>query len=513
MKRTVIYARYSSNNQREESIEGQIRVCAEYAKAKGLRVVGEYIDRAVSGRTDNRPDFQRLMRDCNRKMFDAVIVYATDRFARNKYDSAIYKRQLKKANVELHYATEHIPEGPEGIILESLMEGLAEYYSARLSENIKRGIHESAQKALAVGGSKVLGYKLAPDKSFEINEKEAEAVRIIFEMFVREKTNSEICEHLNSRGIKTSRGNSFTKAAIPRIIKNEKYIGVYDCAGFRFENAIPAIISKEVFQMAQLEVAKRRRSKQAHAPRVKYLLSGKLFCGHCKKKMVGVSGTGGTGKKFYYYYCPDNRGRVKNCGKKHVTKNWLEDLVVEQTLAHVLQPDTIKHIADKCYEIQLRDKAGEEEIDFFQQRVSENKKALANIMQIIETGVVTDTLPMRLKELELERAELQASLQLAESSKALLKPDHIEYLLKQFMDKGEDEEVYKKNIIDCFVTSVYLYDNRLLIHYNISKTEPRLDSSELDILEAGPFDQRGDSCRYLKTSFTESTLSHSLYWF
>ena len=144
MKRAVIYARYSSSNQTEQSIEGQVRVCSEYAKAKGLTIVGEYIDRAISGRTDNRPDFQRLMQDSGKHMFEAVIVYRTDRFARNKYDSAIYKRHLRKCNVELHYAAEHIPEGPEGIILESLMEGLAEYYSAELSQKIRRGIRESA---------------------------------------------------------------------------------------------------------------------------------------------------------------------------------------------------------------------------------------------------------------------------------------------------------------------------------------------------------------------------------
>ena len=448
---------------------------------------------AISGRTDNRPDFQRLIRDCSRKIFDAVIVYRTDRFARNKYDSAIYKSQLKKAGIEIHYAAENIPDGPEGIILESLMEGLAEYYSAELSQKIKRGIHESALKGKAVGGSKVLGYKITPDKSFQINEKEAEAVRIIFDMFVRHKTNVEICDYLNGLGIRTSSGKLFAKSSIPRIIKNEKYIGVYECAGVRIEDGIPAIISKEVFAMAQMEVAKRRTSKQAHTPKANYLLSGKLFCGHCKKKMVGVSGTGQLGKKFYYYYCPNNRGRVKTCDKKHVAKNWLENLIVQETLAHILQPEAINYIANKCYEIQLNDKTGEEEVEFFRRRIADNKKALSNIMQIIETGTVTETLPVRLRELELEHAELQKELQSAEARKVVLTPDHIEYLLLQRTEKGEDEETWKKDIIDCFVSSVYLFDNRLLIYYNISNSEPRLAESEIALLESSGFDQRDDS--------------------
>ena len=506
MKRAVIYARYSSSNQTEQSIEGQLRVCKNYAVTKNLKIVGEYIDRAISGRTDNRPDFKRMIKDCNKKMFDAVIVYSTDRFARNKYDSAIYKTQIKRAGVEIHYAAEHIPEGPEGIILESLMEGLAEYFSAELSQKIKRGIHESALKAQSLGGHSLLGYKIAPDKTFQIDEKEAEAVRIIFDMFVRQKTNTEILGYLNSLGIKTSRGNSFAKAAISRIIKNEKYIGVYDCASVRIEGALPAIISKEVFQMAQLEVAKRRKSKQTHLPRANYLLSGKLFCGHCKKKMVGVSGTGKQGTKHYYYYCPDNRGRKKICDKKHVTKNWLEDLVVQETLAHILQPGTIKHIADKCYEIQLRDKTGEEEVEFFKQRIAENKKALENTIKAIQTGVITETLPKMLKELELEKIELQKELKLAEKARVILTSDHIEFMLMQFAEKGEDEDAYKKGVIDSFVSSVYLFDDKLLIHYNISNSEPRLAASELALVEATEFDQHdvSSSTQHLNTSVCNS---------
>lgn len=492
MKRAVIYARYSSSNQTEQSIEGQVRVCSEYAKAKGLTIVGEYIDRAISGRTDNRPDFQRLMQDSGKHMFEAVIVYRTDRFARNKYDSAIYKRHLRKCNVELHYAAEHIPEGPEGIILESLMEGLAEYYSAELSQKIRRGIRESALKGKATGGNIALGYKIGPDKSFIVDEKEAEAVRMIFDMFVRQKPNSEICRYLNDLGIKTSRGNPFTKSSIPRIIQNEKYIGVYKCGDIRIEDAVPAIVSKEVFAMAQKENARRRTSKQAALPRAEYLLSGKLFCGHCKKKMTGVSGTGRRGGKFYYYYCPTARSK-KGCDKKHVSKDWLEDLVVAETLDHILRPDALKYIANACYEIQLKDKTGDKEVEFFRRRIAENKRALDNTLKAIESGVETMTLPVRLKELEMERLQLHDELKAAEARKVVLTPEHIEFMLMQYAEKGEDEQAYKKEIIECFVSEVYLYDDKLLIYYNINKNHPELAKSDLALLESDGFDQRDDA--------------------
>jgi len=143
--RTALYARYSSGpRQTDQSIEGQIRVCTDYCKQKGLTITEIYADKHISGKTDDRPEFQRLIADAKKKKFDAVVVYKTDRFARNKYDSAIYKRQLKMNRIQFFYAAESIPDGPESIILESLMESLAEYYSSELAQKIKRSMHETA---------------------------------------------------------------------------------------------------------------------------------------------------------------------------------------------------------------------------------------------------------------------------------------------------------------------------------------------------------------------------------
>jgi len=492
LKKAVIYARYSSSSQTEQSIEGQVRVCTEYAQRKGLTIVGEYIDRAISGRTDNRPDFQRLIVDCRKKLFDAVIVYKTDRFARNKYDSAVYKRELKRAGVELHYAAEAIPDGPEGIILESLMEGLAEYYSAELAQKIRRGIRESALKGHCTGGNLALGYKIAPDKSFEIDPDEAEAVKTIFDMFNKGISNADICAHLNGLGLRTSRGNVFTKSSVPRIIKNEKYIGLYKCGDIRIDDAVPAIVSKEVFYMAQRELEKRRVSKQVAAPRAEYLLSGKLFCGHCKKKMTGVSGTGKLGGKFYYYYCPSGRYK-KGCDKKQVQRDWLENLVVVETVKHILQSESIQYLSDELYKMQVADKSQDEELAFYKRKIADNKKAIANTLKAIETGVTTTTLPERLRELEIERVQLEEEYKRAQAHFITLTPEQIEFMLLQYAEPWEDEYAYKKKVIDSFVAEVYLYNDRLLIYYNISDDQPELKKSDLAIVEeagAEGFDQR-----------------------
>lgn len=123
MNKAVIYARYSSDTQTEQSIEGQLRVCQQYAKTNNILIVGTYIDRAMTGTNDLRPDFQRMIKDSSKHQWDMVLVYKLDRFSRDKYESTIHKHTLKENGVKLVSAMENIPDSPEGIILESLLEG------------------------------------------------------------------------------------------------------------------------------------------------------------------------------------------------------------------------------------------------------------------------------------------------------------------------------------------------------------------------------------------------------
>ena len=181
--KAVIYARYSSHNQREESIEGQMRECQAYAARNNMAIVGEYIDRALSGKTDNRADFQRMIRDSEKGHFQAVIMYTLDRFARNRYDSAMYKSKLKRNGVKVYYAKQYIPDEPEGIILESVLEGYAEYYSENLSRNIKRGMMENALACKVTGGNIALGYAISPEKTYIIDPAGAKIVQEIYNMY------------------------------------------------------------------------------------------------------------------------------------------------------------------------------------------------------------------------------------------------------------------------------------------------------------------------------------------
>lgn len=489
---TVIYARYSAGpRQTDQSIEGQLRVCTDFCKQRGLTVIDTYCDRHISGRTDERPEFQRLITDAKRKKFEAVVVYKTDRFARNKYDSAVYKRELKRNGIQIFYAAEAIPDGPEGIILESLMEGLAEYYSAELAQKIKRGMHESALKCQSTGSGRPLGYRVDEQKHFQIDPESAQTVQTIFEQYIKGESNAAICELLNSRGLRTAQGKPFNKNSINRIIKNRKYIGEYRYHDIVVEGGMPAIISKDTFNLAQAEMERRRTRKAPKSPKAEYLLAGRLFCGHCKGPMQGVSGTGKSGNKWYYYYCGNTRGKNKTCDKKQVSRDRLERAVVDFTVRYILQEEVLEELARKVHAAQERQNDTASEIAFYEKKLADNKKSIANVLRAIESGAATQTLPARLQELENEQAVILGEISFLKGKRLAFTEDQILFALMKHLEPypGESEQDYRRRIISDFVSEVYLYDDRLLIYFNISSENGKLKSADLSNIEGGEFDE------------------------
>ena len=223
----VIYARYSSDNQREESIDGQLRECRAFAEKNDITLLEPYIDRALSAKTDNRPNFQKMIKDSASKKFDVVIVWKLDRFARNRYDSAHYKSVLRKNGVRVMSATESISEGAEGILLESMLEGMAEYYSAELSEKVVRGLTENALKCKYNGGKIPIGYHIDENQFYQINPITAPAVLEAFQKYANGATMQEITDELNVKGIRTTQGTKVTLNTVTRMLHNRKYIGEY----------------------------------------------------------------------------------------------------------------------------------------------------------------------------------------------------------------------------------------------------------------------------------------------
>ena len=331
MKTAVIYARYSSERQTEQSIEGQLHVCNDYAKRNDLVIVGTYIDRAMTGTNDNREDFQRMLKDSDKKSFDYVLVYKLDRFSRNKYEMAIHRKHLKDNGVKILSAMENIPETPEGILLESLLEGMAEYYSAELSEKTKRGMKENALKCKVNGVVVPLGYVEDGEHRFAIDEAYAPVVREVFALYLDGKGYKDIAHFLAEKGIRQKNGKSITPNVVYTMLRNRKYIGEYKFGDTVIENGVPRIISDDLFNAVQNKIAQNRKAPARKKAIDEYLLTTKLFCGKCGAMMVGESGHSMTGRIYQYYRCVHTK-KVKTCDKKPVRKDWIEDLVVAEAI-------------------------------------------------------------------------------------------------------------------------------------------------------------------------------------
>ena len=292
MKTAVIYARYSSNSQTEQSIEGQLRECMQYAEYNDISVIDTYIDRALTAKTDNRPNFQKMIKDSNKQLFKYVIVWKLDRFSRDRYDSAHYKHILKKNGVKVVSAKENISEGPEGIILESMLEGMAEYYSAELSVKVKRGLKENALKAKVNGGQIPFGYYIDEEQKHAIDQTLAPIVVEAFTMYADGYLIKDIVNHFNAKGITTRLGKKMSYNIVQYMLTNRKYIGEFRYNDIVIPDAVPAIVSKDLFERVQRRMAQNKHAPARHKAEDDYLLTTKLFCGKCGALMVGEAGTG-----------------------------------------------------------------------------------------------------------------------------------------------------------------------------------------------------------------------------
>lgn len=475
----VIYARYSCERQTEQSIEGQLRECEEFAEKHDMTIVDTYIDRAISGTsTNHREAFLKMIADSEKHTFEGVLMYKMDRFARNRYDSAVYKAKLKKNGVRVYYAKEQIPEGPEGIILESLLEGMAEYYSAELSQKIKRGMRENALKGKATGGSTAIGYKITPDKTFAIDEDYADVVRHIFRSYARGERVEDICKDLNEKGIRTPKGYLFNQSTMRKMLQNEKYIGVYICKDVRLEDAIPPIIDKSLFHEVQQILARNRKAPARAKAKVDYLLSGKAYCGKCGNGLVGESSNPNSDSGPHYYYKCANRKKGLGCDKKTIRKEELENLVAQKVAEVVLRPEKIKEIAQRCEEMQ-RDMVRtirNPEADMLKKQLEKTKKSIANIMMAMEQGIFTKSTKEHLEALEQRKETLEIEIQRTSMVEKvdIITADQIEFMLLQFLPEANtDVTAYADDIISCFVHSVYLWDDSCAIWLNLSNQQPK----------------------------------------
>ena len=458
----VIYARYSSDNQREESIEGQIRECTAYAEKNDITIVKHYIDRAISAKTDNRPQFQQMIKDSDKKLFDIVLVWKLDRFARNRYDSARYKTQLKKNGVKLMSATEIISEGPEGIILESVLEGYAEYYSADLAEKVVRGQTENILKGRCNGGRGTFGYTLDSERKFHIDPLTSPFVLESFKKYNEGSTMKEIRDWLNENGIKNPVGGAFTYNSVEHMLKNRRYIGELKFRDVVVPDAIPPIIPLELFEDVQEKIAKNKKAPARRKAEDDYLLTTKLHCGCCGALMFGESGTSRTGEVHRYYKCATAK-KHKGCKKKTVRKQWLENLVVNQTMQLVRDDAAMESIIAKVMELQDRENTN---LPLYEKQLRDAESGIQNMLNAIQAGILTSSTKERLEQLEETKRELEARIAEEKLAKPKVTEDFIRFWLLRFRKLDMSQKDQRQALVDTFINSIYLYDDKVLITFN-----------------------------------------------
>lgn len=463
--RAVIYARYSSANQRDCSIEQQVAKCRELAARLGLAVIEVYEDRAISGKTDRRPSFQRMMKDADRGLFDIVLAWKSNRMGRNMLQAMTNEERLRDNGIRTIYAEEDFDDTAAGRFALRNMMNVNQFYVENMAEDISRGLMDNASKCLS-NGSLPLGYKPGEDHKVVLDEAEAAVVQEIFTRVACYEPFIDIARDLNRRGIKTKKGAEWGRSSFHTICRNERYRGIYIYRDVRVEGGIPRIISDELFYKVQevLKVKKNPQGRRKRSGYEEYLLTGKLYCGHCGSPMTGIAGTSKTGAMHYYYTCQKRRTE-HSCDKKAVRRDQIEKAVAVAIQQQLLNDETILWMVDQTMAYNAKTEI-EYRLQGLQDQLNANKTATANLLKAIEMGIITDTTKARLLELEQEQGCLLAKIDAAKSEMVPIEREDLIAILTRYRKGSLDDKKYLAALFDTFLVRVDLYDDHLKITFD-----------------------------------------------
>lgn len=411
----------------------------------------------MTGTNDNRPDFQRMIKDSARKEWNYVIVYKLDRFSRNKYESTIHKRTLKNNGISVLSAMENIPDTPEGIILESLLEGMNQYYSAELAQKVKRGMKETRIKGYFQGGTLLYGYKLDGRKIVP-DEFQAEVVRYIYDQFAKGVYVKNIMKVLNEKGV-THKGKPLPRNTVYNILKNDKYLGVYKHDDEAVDNMYPQIVDYDTFEKVRAIVNANKHGKRSID--VVYLLRNKLKCGYCGQSIIAESGTSKTGAKMYYYKCRGRKARINDCTKQPIRKNVLENLVLDNIYNALQTPSNMEFIIKVLMKMQNNAEKENSALSILLKQQKQVENALNNLVTAIENGITSNTTNKRLQDLEKQQEQLERQI-LIERSKCAVKVPESE--MREFYEQALRAE--PQMLINVLIKEIVVFDDKIEIYYN-----------------------------------------------
>lgn len=482
INKAALYARYSSDNQRSESIDAQLRAMQNYCQQNHILIVETYIDEAKSATTDHRPSFQKMIADSKYHQFNIILVHKLDRFARNRYDSAVYKRELKKNGVSVYSVLENLDDSPESIMMESVLEGMSEYYSQNLAREVMKGMRETALQCKHTGGKPPLGYDLNTDGKLIINQGEAEVVQQIFKMYLGNYSYSKMAEVLYKKGYRTKTGSLFRKNSFYSILRQEKYTGVYIWnrasakqngvrnnhkskalrEQVRIQGGCPSIISRADFEEVQKKMQERAHGKAESKARRYYMLGGKGFlqCGICGKSMTGTVRKS-HGKTYITYQCPSHK--AKQCETKEVRADRLNLIVAQQLAEFFFREDRLKDWED-LLRSDIRD---DPENKSLKNRIKGIDKKMENILQNLE-DVVSKALTQRLDELAQKKEELESKLRKMTNVPTRITKDDMKKLKAGFIQLLMNEDLPEvRQFLKNTINKITVYNDKITVTFNL----------------------------------------------
>ena len=469
MQNAVIYARFSSSRQREESIEGQVKECKAFAKYNGYKVLRIYADRAISGRTSDRPEFQQMIADSAEQKFSYVIVYTFDRFSRDSYASAMYKHKLKTNGVRVLSAKERTDDSPAGVLMERVFEGFAEYYSLELAQKVKRGMRLNATKGIWPSGAAPFGYRKDEKGLLVQNPDQIPALIRVFEMAAQDYQFKEIADYLNMLGFRSpnARGQVlFTYDRVQTILRNPIAIGRFVWNDVTLENYNNCqVISEELFETVQRRLKlKRRVGSRKLSATSNYALARKIYCGNCGRPMNGTSGTSHSGVTHYYYRCSSHVRGYHDCHLPNINRDQLEAAIADEIIKVLSDEDTIHTIAKQAIATIKTDPDEHPELQAMQSHLHELKGQAEKICDAIATMGVNDLLSARL--LSLQEQIKKQETQLATFNPRMKAPVITENMIVYYLRHIPSED--RQKLLDELVQSVVVTKNDSDTFYSVT---------------------------------------------
>jgi site-specific DNA recombinase len=504
LKKAAIYARFSSNNQRQESIFHQVEKIKQYANDNGIEIVETYVDEAESGTTDQRTNFLKMINDAQTASWKYIIVYKMDRLSRSVADALNYKKHLAGLGIRIVSVIEDFDtDTPEGGLFNLITMGLSQYYVENMKRETMAGIMQNAKTGRHSGGRAPLGYKVKDDLHYEIDPVGAEAVKIIFNMIEQRQTYTEITKVLKEKGYKTIEGNDFRPNFID-IVTNRKYLGEYvynrtiskDHLGkrrnrlskpeseiVRIKEAMPRIIEDEQFKRVQEIVASRKKGKFNTWAKSKYLLSGRTQCAICGKAIVGnVSFRTDERAPIMQYRCQTkgvNRCHLKSLNMINLDKFvvwFLKDVLLNEKNSKSLKlilEDKVNRIVENSISRQADIKNKISSIDDTLKVINGN---LANSNKAMEKILYSE-----IKEAIIQREKHEIEL---ESISSLNMPkvkylNDLRTIISSFRKQIKDLNIENnKKAIAALIQRIKLNNESIIIHFSINPFVDSLVSHE-----------------------------------